>query len=299
MAHAKDRDSQFEFGDFTDGTYMERDFFICHPEALRFCLYCDDFEVANPIGSHKKKHKLTIMYWSLLNIEPEFRFKLQCTQLLAVAKTSDIKKFGFEPLLKDFVSSMKKLHGGYELMIDGKSELFYGTLLCVVGDTPAAQMLGGFKEGVGFAEKPCRTCEISRDDLSRSEALTFPLRSELEHRDRCENLSSLSRASQQYWSKKYGVVSASFLLDIPDFTVTKCILHDPMHVLLEGIVKMELQLLLEHFIDKQKYFTLKDMNRVILNFDYGPDRMQDKPQPLERKSLDRKHVFPMTAVETL
>ncbi|XP_067654083.1 uncharacterized protein [Haliotis asinina] len=66
---------------------------------------------------------------------------------------------------------MKKLHGGYELMIDGKSELFYGTLLCVVGDTPAAQMLGGFKEGVGFAEKPCRTCEISRDDLTYSKTI--------------------------------------------------------------------------------------------------------------------------------
>jgi hypothetical protein len=31
------------------------------------------------------------------------------------------------------------------------------------------------------------------------------------------------------------------------------ILHDPMHILLEGIVKMELQLILSEFIDKKNF----------------------------------------------
>ena len=35
-----------------------------HPDALLFQLYTNDFEIANPIGSHRKKHKLTAFYWS-------------------------------------------------------------------------------------------------------------------------------------------------------------------------------------------------------------------------------------------
>jgi hypothetical protein len=35
-----------------------------------------------------------------------------------------------------------------------------------------------------------------------------------------------------------------------------------MHILLEGIVKMELQLILSEFIDKKKFITIRDLNVV-------------------------------------
>ena len=35
-----------------------------------------------------------------------------------------------------------------------------------IADTPAAAMASGFKEGVGGAKKPCRTCMISKEELS-------------------------------------------------------------------------------------------------------------------------------------
>lgn len=33
-----------------------------------------------------------------------------------------------------------------------------GTLVAFVGDTPAVNMVGGFKEGVGMAMRKCRHC---------------------------------------------------------------------------------------------------------------------------------------------
>lgn len=36
-------------------------YFHDHHDAL-FCLYHDDFEIVNPIGSHRKKHKISIFY---------------------------------------------------------------------------------------------------------------------------------------------------------------------------------------------------------------------------------------------
>ena len=40
-----------------------------------------------------------------------------------------------------------------------------GSLLCVVGDTPAVALVGGFKEGVGFAEKKCRHCLANNQQI--------------------------------------------------------------------------------------------------------------------------------------
>jgi hypothetical protein len=36
---------------------------------------------------------------------------------------------------------------------------------------------------------------------------------------------------------------------------------------------------------------------VIQNFNYSPEELNDRPQIIEKKSLDTKHVLPMTAVE--
>lgn len=84
---------------------------------------------------------------------------------------------------------------------------------------------------------------------------------------------------------------------MPEFDISQCIFHDPMHVLLEGIVKMELQLMLSEIIFKKNYITLKSLNSAIRNFSYMISELRDKPQEIEKKSLDRKNVLPMTAIE--
>lgn len=128
----------------------------------------------------------------------------------------------------------------------------------VIGDTPATQLLGGFKEGVSMAKKPCRTCNITIDELGNhlsDKKLNF--RNEVEYHDRCDaldHLEGISKMTRTFWSKEYGITRRSVLASIPDFDITKCILHDPMHVLLEGIVKVQLQLTLTYFIDKKQYF---------------------------------------------
>ena len=82
-----------------------------------------DFEVANLIGSHWKKHQVTAFYWLILNIPPEFLSKLSAIQLLALAKSSDVKKYRVATLLHEFKKSLQtlwtgtvlKCHGGYKL----------------------------------------------------------------------------------------------------------------------------------------------------------------------------------------
>ena len=42
---------------------------------------------------------------------------------------------------------------------------FRGYMVAYLGDTPAAALAGGFKEGVGGAHSCCRACMIKSKDL--------------------------------------------------------------------------------------------------------------------------------------
>lgn len=273
--------------DIMDGAFVRNsDFLDKHPSALLFGAYSDDFELVNPIGSHTRKHKLCVFYYILLNIPPEFRSKLSVIQLIAVAKSTDVKRYGTDILLKDFLTGLKSLHKGVNLSVGAKDQLHHGLLVFYMGDTPAAQAAGGFKEGVGGAHKPCRTCDIEANSLKDccfpSEC---PDRDELEHRDRCETLESLSRDSKLHWSKEYGINGKSFLYSVPMFQLTKCILHDPMHVILEGVDRLEVRLLLTHLTQTKKYFSLADLGSIIDNFNYSSSQANDKPQKIQAKDL--------------
>ncbi len=47
----------------------------------------------------------------------------------------------------------------------GTVQHFHGSLVAFLGDTPAAGLVGGFKEGVGAAFRGCRTCMIKNKEL--------------------------------------------------------------------------------------------------------------------------------------
>jgi len=148
--------------DICDGAYVtSHPVFVKNPAALQIILNTDDLEIVNPLGSHVKKHKITVFYYTLANIPPQYRSQLQCIQLVAIAKTQHLRKHAAEGmLLQDFITSVNKLSsGGLRLCIGGRYHVIEGDLVCVAADTLAAHWLGKFKEGVGFATRPCRHCE--------------------------------------------------------------------------------------------------------------------------------------------
>ena len=57
-ALASETEDLFQFMDVKDGLYHRKEYFQDHPDALLICLYHDEFEIVNPTGSHRKKHKL-------------------------------------------------------------------------------------------------------------------------------------------------------------------------------------------------------------------------------------------------
>ena len=285
-------DSSDEFmRDMCDGDYVRsHPIFARNRKALQLVVNTDDLEVVNPLGSHVKKHKVTMFYYSIANIRPDYRSRLHVIQLLAVAKTKDLRANDCKCerlLLQDFIDTVNKLSGGgIEMVLHGSKQLVEGALVAVCADTLAAQWIGGFKEGVSFAEKFCRSCEISKKDLGKSFVEDQSLQRDLSvHLDRCEHLETLSKAARVYWSKMWGINDASCLLALNEFPLTDGLLHDPMHVLLEGIVPHDLMHMLNCFIYIDKFFSLSFLNTAIAGFRYSYLHAGSKPEQIERNQL--------------
>lgn len=49
---------------------MENNFLNSEELRILICMYIDDFETCNPLGTSRKKHKLCGVYWVLANLPP-------------------------------------------------------------------------------------------------------------------------------------------------------------------------------------------------------------------------------------
>jgi len=285
--------------DFKDGEFCRQ-----HPifsrRSIKILGYFDDVEVVNPIGAHTKKHKLSLFFWTLLNIPAIYRARLSCINLIAVARTKDCRKFGIAALLQDFICGINTLYcEGIEVEDGLGTTVIQGGLVAFAGDTLASNFIGGFKEGVGFAKRICRTCETT---ASQSKWLycdrDCDIRQLDEHRRRCERLqTSLTTKARKYWSRMYGINGSSVLLDVKGFSVTVGLIHDPMHILFEGITALEMKLLLRHLLlGSPSYFTISQLNCAI-------DALCEKvpsdclPNPVEIKQVQSADKLRQTATQ--
>ena len=257
---------QGEMLDFEDGSFCLQHEIFNKKESLKIVGYFDNVEVVNPIGVHTKKHKLSLFFWTLVNIPPMYRSRLSCIHLIAVAKSRDCKEFGLDLLLHDFIAGLNTLStAGIIVQAGGKDVILKGGLVAFLGDTLASNAMGGFKEGVGFAHKICRTCEATAAQspslLSQDDCV---LREYDEHLRRCDLLkSSLTKYAKNYWSRVYGINNSSVLLNVSGFDVTNGLIHDPMHLLFEGVTHLEVVLFLRYAVYDKSYFTLAYLNSAM------------------------------------
>ena len=62
--------------------------------------------------------------------------------------------------------------------------------------------------------------------------------------------------------------------------------QDVMHILYEGVLQLNITLMLEKFVYQDHLFTLEDLNDRIANFPYGSYEARNKPS----KGLDQNHL---------
>lgn len=104
----------------------------------------------------------------------------------------------------------------------------------------------------------------------------FTLWSPATHELQCAILEGPLRT---HYSTTYGINRRFVLEDVPGFSVISGLPQDIMHDLYEGVVPYELKCFLLHCIES-RYFSFKQLNERILNFDFTEDR----PTPIELRS---------------
>lgn len=263
------------YADFSDGlNYQNNTLFHSFSDSqprLSLIFYFDEFEIANPIGSHRKIHKMAAFYYILGNLKPSSRSSLHVIQLSILCRSSDLKEFGLHKILKPLITDLNIL-SNEGVMIPGKGFL-QGGIAFICADNLGSNFLGAFSES--FSPNVmyiCRTCMINKDNIQSE---FCPSKFSLRNVEDYDKYISESHSNRKSFSD-CGIKYRSPLMDIPNFHVLTGLPPDAMHDVLEGMVPYELETVLNKLISK-KYFTLKFLNQRILHFQYGKSDIVNKP----------------------
>lgn len=265
------------YRDIADGLYFKTNplFALTEkgPPPLVLLFYFDEFEICNPIGAYRKKHKLSAFYYILGNLKPHNRSNLSVIQLSILIRSVDLKHFGLECVIKPLIKELKIL--SEDGIIVPNVATFKGGVLFICGDNLGSNYLGGFAESFGpNVMRFCRTCMINKNEIKvELDPKKFELRTvanydnQMSNIENDETLNSLS---------EYGIKSRSCLYKIPHFHVLNGLPPDLMHDVLEGVVPYEMKLVLKKLISL-KFFTLQYLNQRIIHFKYGKSDSANKP----------------------
>ena len=143
--------------DYRDGFYFrDHKVFADNPDALRLHLYEDEFEVCNPLGSKRNKHKLCAFYYTVGNVGSKYCSQLKHIHLALLVRYVHVKKFGLDVILKPLLDDLKKLSSeGLTIIVNGMEKHVFGAVAAILGDNLSSHMIGGFTMSFG-AGRICR-----------------------------------------------------------------------------------------------------------------------------------------------
>jgi len=260
---------------FVDGQHYRNNAFYHDCDlVLRLLLYYDELEIANPLGSKTGIHKIGAFYYTIQNLPDHLISSLENMHVLLLCYDEDRKKYGFRKVLTPFLNDLRKLETtGVSIQVGAEELKFKATVAGYSGDGLAVHE---FFELLGpSANKFCRLCLISREDLHAGRFGIGPVRS----REVFENHLALLRANvgNRHIMSETGMVGDCALNSSSNFHVTTNYIFDIMHDILEGIGPFELKLVLKQYICEEGLFTVAYFNHKVKTFYYGMIESKNKP----------------------
>lgn len=230
---------------FKDGTQFKTHSFLqCHKNSIRISLYCDEIECANAIGSKSAIHKISVFYFTIQNFTSYVNSDIKNIFLLAVCYSGDVKKYGYKSILRPFFNDLKMLESAEGIELHYENELFTlrATLVSFIGDSLAVNDIYGFLSPA--SNRFCRMCLINRDEI-KSKTSNFELRTKSAYLNQLHQINS-----GEIDSKDVGIRELSALNDSNYFHILDNYSFDCMHDILEGVLGMEIKLVLKYVIKK-------------------------------------------------
>ena len=120
-------------------------------------MYSDEFELCNPIGPSKKKHKLSAYCYILPCVPPKYRSTVNFTQLACLVKDITSKLAGVSNVLKPMIDELQSLWT-HPIQLDDVDA--YVKLIAISSDNLTAHSLAGFQQTFASG-KFCRHCYVT------------------------------------------------------------------------------------------------------------------------------------------
>lgn len=147
--------------DVCDGSVFKTNALCMQPGInLKLIMYQNAFEVVNPLGSAKKKHKIVGVYFTLTSFEQFYRSSVDQLQLLLLCTERDFKYFGHEKVFSRMFSDLRELEDNG--LVTSSSHTVRATVLCIVGDNLGSHCIGGYAENFSTSSHCCRYCLVPR-----------------------------------------------------------------------------------------------------------------------------------------
>ncbi|XP_067300110.1 uncharacterized protein [Pseudorasbora parva] len=269
--------------DFTDGEMFKSNRHMTF-HSLRLHFYVDEFEVVNPLGSKRGRHKLTAVYFKLGNLDHKDTSKIQNIYLSTLVHHRFLKNdlTSYDEVLQPLITDLAVLETtGLMLSCEGESRLFNGTVASVSADNLSAHAVAGLTRSFSSG-RVCRFCLANAKDIkTKFTEEEFTMRNAGNYR---YHLDAVEEDSAN--SSVYGITNACCFSKLEH--VPSPIIHlfppDIMHDFYEGIIPMVLSLSISQWL-KEKYFALSDLNYEIEHFPYGKNDVLSKPVPLSDRAL--------------
>ncbi|XP_042148673.1 uncharacterized protein LOC121837191 [Ixodes scapularis] len=224
---------------------------------LHVALYTDELGITNPLGPNQKRHKLLVVYFSLLDLHPRYRADLSNIHLTLMAKYQDVEKEGLQKVLDPLLRDLAELRDhGFQVQSSKGSTRVKATVAAVCGDNLSLNKLGGFSCCFSSG-RVCRFCmahKATLADLTREDLCT--LRNAATH---SKHLSAIS--VNPALKKLYGVNGPSPMLALENFDITKQLMPDIMHDMFEGGFAVVLHYTLQG-LTSDGILTLSDFSKV-------------------------------------
>ncbi len=228
-----------------DGSYLKENSFLSGDELkLPLILYIDDFEVCNPLGTSRKKHKVTAVYWVFADIPATLRSTLTSIYPAILCKADDINQYGYPKVLEPLLGDLKCFEDD-GIFVPSLGKVVKGTVFSVVADNLGAHSIAGFVESFSSSHF-CRFCLGERSQIQEHEvrAGMFPLRTKSNHTEHVEAALSDTAQAHHCGVKRQCAISNR----LSYFHATSGYRPDVLHDLLEGIIPLEMALCLNVFI---------------------------------------------------
>jgi len=149
--------------DFTDGSVYRTVTADAGQNYLSIILYQDSFEVVNPLGSARKKHKLLGVYFVLGNLACHNRSAIDSVQLVMLAREIDFDAVG-QNMFSQLVTDLQVLETDGLLVGNIR---FKVVLAAVAGDNLGSHCIGGFVKNFSGSHHICRFYLATTSDLQR------------------------------------------------------------------------------------------------------------------------------------